>query len=61
LVLDKLYAAATEALHSDEVKAKLAPQGVVAVGNPSAEFSAYVQHEIERWGKLIRATGIKIK
>ena len=60
-VLDKLYAAATEALHSDEVKAKLAPQGVVAVGNPSAEFSAYVQHEIERWGKLIRATGIKIK
>jgi tripartite-type tricarboxylate transporter receptor subunit TctC len=60
-VLDKLYAAATEALHSDEVKAKLAPQGVIAVGNLSAEFSAYVEHEIERWGKLIRATGIKIK
>jgi len=52
-VLAKLYAAATEALHSAEVKDKLAPQGVIAVGNTSAEFSAYVQHEIERWGKLM--------
>jgi tripartite-type tricarboxylate transporter receptor subunit TctC len=60
-VLAKIYAAASEALHSAEVKDKLAAQGVIAVGNPSAEFSAYVQHEIERWGKVIKATGIKIK
>jgi tripartite-type tricarboxylate transporter receptor subunit TctC len=60
-VIAKIYAAATEALHSDEVKAKLAPQGVVTVGNPSAEFHAYVEREIARWGKLIKATGIKIK
>ena len=60
-VLDRLTAAATAALHSADVKDKLAPQGVVAVGNPSAEFVAYVEREIERWGKLIKATGIKIK
>src|SRR4051812_17117502 len=60
-VLDKLYAAATEALHSAEVKDKLAGQGVIAVGNSSAEFRAYVQREIDRWGELIKATGIKIK
>jgi tripartite-type tricarboxylate transporter receptor subunit TctC len=60
-VLAKIYAAASEALHSAEVKDKLAAQGVIAVGNPSAEFSAYVEHEIERWGKVIKATGIKIK
>jgi len=60
-ILDKLYAAATEALHSAEVKDKLSGQGVIAVGNTSAEFRAYVQREIDRWGELIKATGIKIK
>ena len=60
-VLDKLYAAATEALRSAEVKDKLAAQGVVAVGNSSADFRAYVQREIDRWGEVIKATGIKIK
>ena len=61
MALAKLHAAATEALHSDEVKSKLAAQGVVAVGNTSAEFSAYVKSELERWGKVIAASGIKIK
>ena len=60
-VLDKLYATASEALLSAELKDKLAAQGVIAVGNSSAEFRAYVQREIDRWGEVIKATGIKIK
>ena len=50
-ILAKLHAAATEALHSAEVKDKLAAQGVVAVGNSSAEFETYVKSEIDRWGQ----------
>ena len=60
-VVAKLYSAAVEALHSGDVKDKLAAQGAIAVGNSSAEFAAYVKSEIERWGKVIAATGIKIK
>ena len=60
-VVAKLRSAAVEALHSADVKEKLAAQGAIAVGNPSEEFSAYVKSEIERWGKVIAATGIKIK
>jgi tripartite-type tricarboxylate transporter receptor subunit TctC len=60
-VLDKLHAAAVEALHTAEVRDRLAAQGAIAVGNPSAEFRAYVTSEIERWGKVIAATGLKIK
>lgn len=60
-VLGKLHGAAVEALHSSEVRDKLAAQGAVAVGNSSAEFQAYVKSEIERWGKVVAATGIKIK
>jgi tripartite-type tricarboxylate transporter receptor subunit TctC len=59
-VLTRLHAAAVEALHADEVKARLAAQGVIAVGNSSLEFEAYVRSEIERWGKVIAATGLKI-
>jgi tripartite-type tricarboxylate transporter receptor subunit TctC len=61
VVVAKLRSSAIEALHSAEVKSKLAEQGAIAVGNPSEEFQAYVKSEIERWGKVIAATGIKIK
>jgi tripartite-type tricarboxylate transporter receptor subunit TctC len=60
-VIGKIHAAATEALHSAEVKDRLAAQGALAVGNSSAEFASYVKSEIERWGAVIAATGIKIK
>jgi tripartite-type tricarboxylate transporter receptor subunit TctC len=60
-IIAKLNSAAIEALHSAEVKERLAAQGIVAVGNSSAEFSAYTKSEIARWGKVVAATGIKIK
>jgi tripartite-type tricarboxylate transporter receptor subunit TctC len=60
-VVAKLHSAAAQALHSAEVKDKLAAHGAIAVGNSSDEFSSYVKSEIDRWGKVIAATGIKIK
>src|SRR5262245_8341183 len=60
-VFANLHVAAAHALNSAEVKDKLAAQGAIAVGNASAEFQAYVKSEIERWGRVIAATGIKIK
>ena len=60
-IVAKIHAAATQALQSADVKDKLAAQGALAVGNASAEFSSYVKSEIERWGGVIAATGIKIK
>jgi len=58
-VLARLHAAAVEALHSAEVRNKLAAQGAIAVGNPSAEFQAYARRETERWGRVIATAGIK--
>ena len=60
-IIAKLHSAAAEALHSPEVKDKLSSQGAIAVGNSAEEFHAYVKSEIDRWGKVIAATGIKIK
>ena len=60
-IIAKIHSAATQALNSAEVRDKLAAQGAIAVGNSAAEFSSYVKSEIERWGGVIAATGIKIK
>ena len=60
-ILATLQSAASRALNSPDVRARLASQGAIAVGNSSAEFQAYVKSEIERWGRVIAATGIKIK
>jgi tripartite-type tricarboxylate transporter receptor subunit TctC len=43
------------------VRERLASQGAIAVGNSSVEFQTYVKSEIDRWGQVIAATGIKIK
>ena len=60
-VVARLHSSAAEALHSPEVKEKLVAQGVIAVGNSSAEFRSYVESETARWGEVIKATGIRIR
>jgi hypothetical protein len=60
-VLAKLQSAASRALNSPDVRERLASQGAIAVGNSSAEFQVFVKSEVERWGRVIAATGIKIK
>jgi len=60
-VVARLHSSAAEALHSPEMKEKLVAQGVIAVGNSSAEFRSYVESETARWGEVIKATGIRIR
>ena len=42
-------------------KAKLAEQGIVAVGSSPEEFRAFVGEEIARWAKVINDARIKIE
>jgi tripartite-type tricarboxylate transporter receptor subunit TctC len=37
---------------------RLSREGADPVGNSSAEFAKYIQSEIEKWRKVIRAAGI---
>jgi tripartite-type tricarboxylate transporter receptor subunit TctC len=43
------------------MKAKLAEQGIVAVGNTPDEYRAFVADEIARWAKVIKDAGIKME
>ncbi len=44
-----------------EVKQQLAPLAATTVGSTSQEFAAFIHAEYERWGKLIRDSGVQVK
>jgi tripartite-type tricarboxylate transporter receptor subunit TctC len=58
-VIARLHRATAEALKSPEVKDKLSAQGAILVGNSPEEFAAYIQSEIDKWGKVAKAANIK--
>lgn len=60
-IIAKLNKELTRALASHDVKEKLLNQGIDAVGSSPEEFVAYNKVETAKWGKLIKAQGIKFE
>jgi tripartite-type tricarboxylate transporter receptor subunit TctC len=60
-IIDRVSAEAKKALADPAMKAKLAEQGIVAVGSSPEEFRAFVAEEIARWNKVITDAGIKME
>ncbi len=58
-VVAKLNAESVRILALPEIKAHYANLGLAAVSNTSEQFNAYVQEEITRWAKVVKATGAK--
>src|SRR5262249_15304894 len=59
-ILNKIHAAATAALSSDDLKAQYAKQDAVAAPTTPAEFVAFVTAERARWKDVVVATGAKL-
>ena len=58
-IVTKLHRDAVAALHHPPVKARYAQLGATVVGSTPAELAAFLQGEIDRWGPVIKAAGIK--
>jgi tripartite-type tricarboxylate transporter receptor subunit TctC len=58
-IIDKLNAEIARALNSPEVKTRLTNDGADIVANTPEQYTAFVQNEIAKWGKVIKAAGIK--
>jgi len=58
-VIAKLNRIAVEAMQSPEVREKLASQGATLAGGTPEAFAAYIKSEIEKWGNVVKAAGIK--
>jgi len=57
--IDKINAAANQAIKSEQVAKALAPQGIDLLGGTSDDFARYIAGEMERWDKVARAAGLK--
>jgi tripartite-type tricarboxylate transporter receptor subunit TctC len=46
-------------LAAPEVRGRIAAAGFEPVGGRADEFARYVKEEVDRWAKIVRATGTK--
>ncbi|MGQ0749618.1 MAG: Bug family tripartite tricarboxylate transporter substrate binding protein [Betaproteobacteria bacterium] len=58
-ILDRLHAEVVRALKSSDVREKLQGLGADPVGNTQAQYAAFMENEIAKWAKVIKAAGIK--
>jgi len=58
-IVNRLNAEVVAGLKSPDLNERLTREGADPVGNSPAEFSKYMQSEIDKWRKVIRAAGIQ--
>ncbi len=58
-VIRRLAAEAAKAARSASVMERFAADDAEAVGSTPAEYAAFIKKEQERWGKVVRAAGVK--
>lgn len=61
-VVDRLFVEINRTLVDPELKKRQNASGIEPVGSPSQQhFVAFVQSEHERWGRIIRESGIRVE
>jgi tripartite-type tricarboxylate transporter receptor subunit TctC len=60
-IVDRVAAEAKKALADPAMKAKLAEQGIVAMGSTPEDFRSFVGEEIASWKKVITDANIKME
>ena len=58
-ILERLHAETVRALKSPDVREKLLGLGADPVGNTQEQYAMFIQNEIAKWAKVIKAAGIK--
>jgi tripartite-type tricarboxylate transporter receptor subunit TctC len=58
-IVNRLNAEVMKALAAPDVREKLQAQGAEILGSTPEQYATYIKAEIERWGKVIKASGVQ--
>ena len=58
-IIDRLHGEIVRALNSPDLRGRLQDLGADPVGNSPDEYTVFMQNEIVKWAKVIKAAGIK--
>ena len=60
-IIEKLHAEVVKVLQSPDIKDNWAKQGAAPMPLKPDEFDRFLRADIEKWGKLVKATGMKVE
>ena len=60
-IIIRLNGEIAKVMRSPDMKSRLAGEGAEPTSSTPAEFAAFIEAEIEKWGKVIRGAGIRIE
>jgi len=58
-IVDRLHGEIVRALNTPDLRERMQEMGAEPVGNTPEQYTLFVQNEIVKWGKVIKAAGIK--
>jgi tripartite-type tricarboxylate transporter receptor subunit TctC len=59
-IVARLHAETAKAMNAPEMKNRLASQGVAVMTNTPEAFAAFIRSEIEKWGRMVKASGARL-
>lgn len=60
-IVKRLNAAIVKIVQSPDIRAKLAARGAEAVGDSPEQFGRYLEAEVAKWAKVVKASGAKLE
>jgi tripartite-type tricarboxylate transporter receptor subunit TctC len=58
-LVERLHKEIQTVLESPDLKAQFAREGAQTLDMSSAEFAGYIQHEIDKWGRVVKEGNIR--
>jgi len=58
-IIETLSKLANEAVHTNEAEKALNAQGMDVIGGTAAEFSAFIEKDIQKWTRILASTDLK--